>query len=259
MDELSLEVLISCMNRNDFSIVEKTNISSNVLIVSQTNEEKYLEHVDQHQSLIRLKCSKDRGLSKSRNLAIKMAVADLCLLCDDDEVLFDNYSETIKNAFHKYNDADVICFAFRGLNKKYPRTTRKVNFFSALKISSIQIAFRRKTILEKNIRFDERIGSGVMKAGGEEGKFLHDCLRKNLKVLYCRDYIGELKPSESRWFDGFTTEYFYDRGRSTKIVLGANMSILYGLYFLFFKYNIYKKETSFTKATIWLFKGIFSR
>ena len=43
----------------------------------------------------------ERGLSKSRNLAIANAKTDICLICDDDEIFVDNYEEIILNAYYE--------------------------------------------------------------------------------------------------------------------------------------------------------------
>lgn len=52
----------------------------------------------------------DKGLTKSRNYAIKHSEADVCLLCDDDEVFSRNYEEGILTAYRDLPEADVIIF-----------------------------------------------------------------------------------------------------------------------------------------------------
>ena len=50
------------------------------------------------------------GLSKSRNLAIENAKADICLLADDDIVYENNFESIILNAFNLNPCADIITF-----------------------------------------------------------------------------------------------------------------------------------------------------
>ena len=52
----------------------------------------------------------DRGLSKSRNLAIKNAIGDICLIADDDVVLEKDFHESILSSYESLSDADLISF-----------------------------------------------------------------------------------------------------------------------------------------------------
>jgi len=54
------------------------------------------------------------------------------------------------------------------------------------------MAFRIKSVREKNIHFDERFGAGNDLLIGSDGKiFLQDCLQKNLHAEYFPEYIVE--------------------------------------------------------------------
>ena len=87
---LKLEVLISAMNQNDLSIADRSLCDSDVLIINQTNKNSFCE-ADRDFGHIRMLSTTERGLSRSRNMAINMARADICLFCDDDEILDKNY------------------------------------------------------------------------------------------------------------------------------------------------------------------------
>lgn len=83
---MQLEVLISCMNQKDTSIVQRSKLSGDVLIINQC-EKEVQEQIYIGNQRIRMVSTKQRGLSNSRNLAIHLSDRDICLLCDDDEVL----------------------------------------------------------------------------------------------------------------------------------------------------------------------------
>lgn len=253
---MKLEVLISCMNQIDSRIIEKTNINSDTLIINQCNENRYNEFNFKNNKIRFISCN-ERGLSRSRNMALTHSKGDVCLICDDDEILYDNYNTDIIQSFINLPDADIIAFKIDLLNKKYPTKTKKINYLSALKISSIQIAFKRKSITEKKIFFDESLGSGVSKAGGEENMFLYDCLKAGLKIYFIPISIGKMIFNESQWFNGYTKEYFYDRGIFTKKLMGKFMASLYAIYFLIFKHSLYHKDISTNRALISIFKGIY--
>lgn len=106
---MSVEILISCMYQNDFSIVKKSNIQSDAIIVNQTNIDK-VEIKEYDFGIVKMISTTERGLSKSRNMALKNSTADFCVICDDDEVLTDNYVEMVEEAYNQTN-ADVIVFA----------------------------------------------------------------------------------------------------------------------------------------------------
>lgn len=144
----------------------------------------------------------NRGLSRNRNNALKHATADIVVIGDDDIGLHPAYPHHVRAAFKKHPEADVICFQIRTPEgsfpyKGYPSSTCPLTRFSQLKsVSSIEIAFRRKSVHEKKIWFDERFGLGADANCGEEFLFLAECLRKGLKIQFFPAYIVE-HPYES--------------------------------------------------------------
>ena len=89
---MKLEVLLSCMNQKDLGIVKRSRITSDVLVINQADGEDIEEQVENGQR-IRMFTTNERGLSRSRNMALKYAEGDICVLCDDDEI-FEKTIET---------------------------------------------------------------------------------------------------------------------------------------------------------------------
>ena len=183
----TIEVLISCMHQKDHTIITKSNIQTNVIVINQCDENNREEFTfinkagkECHALFI---STTDRGLSKSRNLALKNATADICIICDDDEILYDNYENLISNNFNKNLSTQIITFQIDNTYKKYSRHATNISYLKALKIASWQIAFRLSAVKNKKIFFDETLGSGVSKAGGEENVFLYDCLRNHFFMV----------------------------------------------------------------------------
>ena len=113
---MNLEVLLSCMHQSDASIASQVNLQSDAVIVNQCDIDNTVE-VSFNNSAgnpckIKFISTKERGLSKSRNMAIRNSRADLCLIADDDECLDTDYPQTIIEAFQKYPQADIIAFDF---------------------------------------------------------------------------------------------------------------------------------------------------
>lgn len=200
----------------------------------------------------------ERGLSKSRNLALKYANANICLICDDDEILNSDYSAVIKRAFDDNPKADIIAFKIANTDKTYPSKKKSIGYIGALKLASWQLAFKRESIINKGITFDETLGSGVSKAGGEENLFLYDCLKHGLKIIYVPLTIGKMIDGESQWFHGYTEAYFYDRGIMTRKLMGKPLATIYAFYYLIRKYQLYKNDISPFKSLKNILQGIFS-
>lgn len=166
------------------------------------------------------------GLSRNRNNALRHATGDIVILADDDIGLHPAYPHHIRKAFKKYPDADVICFQIRTPEgcqpyKKYPLLEKPLTRLSEFKaVSSIEIAFRRKSVHERNIWFDERFGLGAPANCGEELLFLAECKRKGLKIMFFPAYVVE-HPNESSVKD---SPYYEDR---LLFVSGAQNYVLY--------------------------------
>lgn len=247
---MNLEVLISCMNQQDIKIAEQTGIQTDVLIINQCPQLEHSDHapsdrntfVTQNSSRgnIRMLSTYTRGLSKSRNLAIQHAVGDVCLLCDDDEQLDSSYEKIILNAYEVLPEADIICFRIANQPSHLKQKEQRLTKWTAMRIASWQITFRRESILDSGIRFDEDMGAGTGNGGGEEVKFLRDCIKAGLKAYYVPESIGTVAQTESTWFKGFDRDFFYKRGITNRYMLGLPLSILYAAYYTLVKKELYK-------------------
>lgn len=221
-----MEVLLSCMSSSPIDIVKRTNVVSDITVVNQCSNDYISKICTENGYRLQIIESSDRGLSKSRNMAIRYASSDICLLCDDDEILYDNYANLIESAFEENPDADLIAFALDYSDKKYPKKKKKIGYLNALKISSVQITFRRNAIIENKIVFDERLGAGTGNGAGEEQKFLYDCIKAGLNIIFLPIYIGKvIRDSSSSWFHGYTKEYFFNRGWVHKIIFGLFLHV----------------------------------
>ncbi len=206
-----VEVLISAMHQPDTSIVENTNIQSDVVLINQCDIDEYKE-ISYENSTIKYLSTTERGLSKSRNKALELATGEICLICDDDEYLYNNYDKIIQRGYDEIPKADVIIFKIKHPSKKYWEKPKQIGYLEIPKIGSVQISFKRCKVLEKEILFNTKFGAGAMYSAGEENMFLYDCLSKGLKIYYIPIEIGSVKQEESTWFKGFNEKYFFDKG-----------------------------------------------
>ncbi|WBL14826.1 glycosyltransferase family 2 protein [Sutcliffiella sp. NC1] len=255
---MKVEYLISTMYKSDYKFINDMNINSDATIINQTDFYKKQEY-ETNRGKIKFISTTDRGLSKSRNLAIKNASGDICVLCDDDIKHYDNSVEVIKKAYLENSEADIIVFAYhtKGRHKKnFTQKSSKINYLSAMKISSVQITFKRKSILEKGILFNEQFGTGSsVYQSGEENIFLFECLKKGLKIYYEPQYILQLEENgESSWFRGFNEKYMLDRG-AIFTAMSKKFSLALILQFAIRRYNLYKNSMGLFMAIKYMLNG----
>ena len=244
------EILISCMHKRDFRILKDSNIHCNALIINQTDKNETLR-TDNAQMI----CTTERGLSKSRNMAVSHTAADICLLSDDDEVFVDGIDVIVQNAYEKIPNADIIIFKMINYPTSLGNKIRPLKMRDLLKVSSWQISFKTDKIKGK-IRFDENIGAGTNNGGGEENKFLMDCYKGGLKIYYYPQEIASVAQNESTWFHGYDDKFFYIRGANTRYIFGLKYSLVYALYYALTKRKLYRSKISTRRALSCLYHGI---
>lgn len=251
---MKLEVLISCMYQKDFSILEKINVHSDILIVNQCDENGYKEEI-RNGYLCRMISTTKRGLSRSRNECLNNMNGDIGIICDDDIIYYDNYSEIILNAFKELKDADIIVFDMEFLNnnedvsgmKKEIKNIKKITSNIKIRKSpsyknyiSSTIAFKKESLHKKNIWFNLNFGTGSQKySNGEESLLMREAKRKGLKVYEYFSILGvqDHRMEESTWFKGYDEKYFYDKGALVK-ALYPYLYIIFKYYYLFKLYKV---------------------
>lgn len=239
---MNVEVLLSAMNQTDMGIAEKSNIKSDVLIINQCNANE-MQESDGKYGKIRMISTTERGLSRSRNMALKNATGDICILCDDDEFYMDDYVKNVTEAFETIPDADVIIFnvgSFYEKQEKCFKHIKRVPFYKTY--GSAHIAFRRKSIIDNNITFNNYFGTGSgMYLMAEDSLFCREIHRKKLKMYVYPAIIAKWLYKESTWFTGFHEKYFYD--------VGAYLSEAYPRLKHIFKWYYLYKMTSLSNLS----------
>ena len=253
---MRFQVLLSCMNVDDFSIIERSNlIQVPCLVINQCETEKeYFTETELHTM-----CNTPtRGLSISRNLAIQYSNAEYCLFSDDDEIFCDGLEEKIIGAYEALPDADIIIFRMSNYPTKLGDKIRRLRKYELLRVSSWQISFKLSSIKNKYF-LDPKLGAGTGNGASEENKFLLDCYKNGLKIYYVPIEIASVAQEQSSWRAARDEKYFFNRGKTTRYILGRSMATIYAFYFLIVKHKLYKKDISFLRAMKYLFKGIATK
>lgn len=226
MNEVKIVTLVSCMHQHDKSIIELSNIQTDAVVVNQCDYDKVEEYDYTNKSgllcHVRFICTRERGLSRSRNMAITNSWGDICVLCDDDEHFEDDYGTNVLHQFERNPSYAIIAFKLIYNRKKFGEKEVDYNRFTAMSLSSAQLAFRRDDVIRTGISFDEMLGSGSGNGGGEENKFLFQLLGKGLKAKYVPILLAEVKSnSKSLWFDGYTSQYIINEGWGYRRIFGS--------------------------------------
>ncbi len=248
---MKLDILLSCMNRSDAQILEDSAITGSAVVVNQCGHDGVRE-----MGKVRWVDSSATGLTRSRNLAMQLSDADVCLLCDDDERFVPDYEAKILSAYESCPQADVIIFKMVGRKPSFRDKVMRLRFPLTLKVSSWQISFRREKLLQSGVRFDELLGAGSGNGAEEELKFLTDCEKAGLQIWYVPTEIASVAQTDSTWFRGFTDRFFYDRGVTTRYILGLPMAAVYAVYYVVRKFPEYRGQIAPLTALKAIFRGI---
>ena len=143
-----IQILIATMNRTNFDFLKAMFVFSdfstlNLLVINQTIPDKLLQSDFENVEVIN---SFDKGLSKSRNLALQKASKDLVILTDDDVVFQSSFEDLVLQAFNSNLNHDGFRFQYENENgifpKKYPkRFLSKLSNFEILNASSVELVF----------------------------------------------------------------------------------------------------------------------
>lgn len=259
---MTLTLLIACMHEKDTSIIQRSNVQTDVVVVNQCDRDSVEEFdfVNKKGKTCHAKfiCTTERGLSRSRNMAIRNAWGDVCLICDDDELFPDDYKDIILKAYEEEPQADVIAFALdrKDHPKVFSKQKSKLDFKGIGQTSSLQVTFKRQSVLAKGISFDVKMGSGTGNGGGEENMFLHTCRRAGLKMFYHPGVIAIIQETgKSKWFKGFNDQYFRNLGWVTRRIHGVFVGTAYLIMWILTHRKLYAKDNTTFKAIKNLYIG----
>lgn len=188
---MKVQVLMSTMNLKsvtDLPAGLNKLINDNVkcTVINQSEGSKFNYISDQND--IKIHSFSEKGISKSRNRNLQLLHEKIGLITDQDIMFKTGFQDLIIEAFEQDPGADIITFQIEDEQgkpfKKYKQHSFWMNQRDIMKVSSVEIAFKTRAIMENKIKFDEEFGLGSMFPTGEETIFLSDALHKGLKIKY---------------------------------------------------------------------------
>ncbi len=211
---MKVQVLVAAMNQSDYSLLDRMNIQTDVIVGNQTNVNS-VKDFTWHGKRVKWLSFNEKGVGLNRNNALMRADGDICLFADDDMVYVNGYERIVLNAFKKHPDADVIVF---NIEEKKPtryiiKKAGRVWYHNYLRYGTARVAVRLKSIKKNGVSFNLCFGGGTEHCHGEDNIFLTDCLKKGMKIYAVPKYIAKLtEERESTWNAGYNEKYLLDQG-----------------------------------------------
>ena len=214
-----IEHLLSTRNFEGSALLERMNVSSDVLVINQvqTTPSRAFEEFSFRGYAVRVFNYNERGIGISRKRALEHARGDILLICDDDMCYVSGYKDKIVHAYESKPDADIIFFKVeREHNDSRPQAHQAqgihhVKFYNALRYGAVNISLTRKAVTNYNLGFDERFGDSLFKSG-EDSVFIMDAYHKGAHLYSSSDCVATVDLSESSWFTDYNAEYLQNRG-----------------------------------------------
>ncbi|EKF9989396.1 glycosyltransferase [Vibrio cholerae] len=186
-----VEVIVSTLD-DGINSIDLSFVSNDyaLLIIHQISEFKYYDYSRFLNLNVRVVVSKELGLSKSRNLAIRYAEGQFILLSDDDMIYEKENLEKIYRYF--YHGYDLITFKIKNKDNKpfrdYPNINNNKNILS-YNFCSCEMAFRASFI--RGFNYDDDFGLGAKYPAFEELILIHDIFSSGKGCFYfCDEYLA---------------------------------------------------------------------
>jgi len=185
-----IEILVATMNRQSLDFLvpmfPMQHFSEfNILVINQTTQDAM---ITSHYPHVRIINVFEKGLAKSRNLALTNAMGKLCVITDDDVVFKADFCNHIINAFNENATAAFISFRVEKapgvLYKKYPEgRVITTGLRHCLNIMSIEMVVNRNVVQQHKIQFNENFGLGAQFCMGEEALFINRIYESGLQII----------------------------------------------------------------------------
>ena len=183
------------MNRDNLDFLEAMFVNNSIddfkiLIINQTTNDKLLKSEHKNISIIN---SFKTGTSISRNLAIKEATGDICLIADDDISYLPDLKEKILTAYSENIKADIITFEAvdENDNRYFKYSDEGQHKDMEFRVNNIGISFLRKPVQQTNTLYNLHFGLRTTFSGCEEFPFMKNAWDNGLELYHKEVFIAK--------------------------------------------------------------------
>ncbi len=254
---MTLELLISAVNKEALPLAEAMNLQTDAILIDQCDRKAFEELTFRGHRLSVYHLA-ERGVGLSRNTALMRATADISLFSDEDISYDDGYGEIVMKEFAAHPEADLLFFNVRVNETRrtyWNNGFRRVRWYNSGRYPAYAIAVRTEALRKANVCFSLLFGGGAKYSNGEDSLFVMDCLKAGLRLYATDAVLGEEIPRPSTWFHGFDRKFFYDRGVLYKHLYGR-LAVPLGVRFLLSNKRTVCAEVPFRQALAWLKEGV---
>ena len=237
---MTLETLVSCVQKNTDELAEIMNLDSDAIVINQCHENAYNEYEYKGHRICCYSFA-ERGVGLSRNNALLRAKADIILFSDEDIRYEDGYADVVIREFEKRPEADMLLFNFEVCEDRRTYHTEKetrVGRLNCGRYPTYSFAVRRERLHKAGVTFSLLFGGGAPYSNGEDSLFIRELIRKGFKIVALPVTLGREEPRPSTWFTGYNEKFFYDRGVLYKPLYGR-LAGLMALRFVLLKQKMF--------------------
>ena len=254
---MQLEMLISSVNQNPGGLLNKMHVNCDAVLINQCDKNSE-EKINIGDYEIKVFHRNERGVGKSRNLALEHASKDILLFSDEDIEYCDGYGQDILNEFEKHPEADLLLFNVEVCPERrtyWNEGFTRVKWYNCGRYPAYSIAVRKEALERSKVWYSELFGGGAKYSNGEDSLFLKQCADCGLKMYATDVVIGKEEARESTWFKGYTEKFFFDRGVLFAFLYG-NMAWVWALRFVLTKKEMFQGEIKQKQAYRLIREGI---
>lgn len=250
-----LFILISTLDERIIqvrNIIQKYDKNINYIVSHQiskklnSDSEKYGEEISLRDDVVYSQI-RGQGVARNRNNTLKfIEPLSICVILDDDIVLYENSFSFILQSFDDNPGVDFISFKISDLQgndyKPYPKNKQWHTLRTLTGIGTTEIAFKSDLVFNTDISFDERFGPGSDRYPiGEDFIFTMDLYKLKTKMLFLP--IPIVKHPKGSTGDNLDRSVIFGRGAMFARVFGWK-AFLINIFFSVKKYADYHKEMS---------------
>ena len=260
INEGSVTIAVSTMYRMDLtfleSIVPKHLLYKiPILVINQTDDARLLQTGHKNITVIN---TTERGLAKSRNMAINNITTTYAVLTDDDVIFRANLMDMLQKGFALFPKAGVIKFRAAKVGDAHfgnyrENAIKNLSILGIMNVSSIELAVNVEKLKQSNAFFDEYFGLGAAFGNGLEQAFLDNVRKKKLQIAYYPEIIVN-HPDDCSGRNAKTERHYYINGALGRKMFGKMFTLWAGIFVVFqikhkniasrkirYYYNIFKK------------------
>jgi hypothetical protein len=179
--------------------------------------------------------SKNRGVTKSRNVVLDRTRTKYLLFADDENRFLSEGITTVINYLEKNPQCDLVLAQAidedGNLRKDYPKSQTNLNRFNCARAATYEMIVRMDAVKSAHLYFDENFGAGAENYLGDEYIFITDLLTRGRNAVFLPITIA-VHPKESSGGSWGTERDLRARAKVFTRVFGSSAPFVRAVFYL---------------------------